>query len=81
MTQSQLDSQIARITGEPLSKIHVAGLQPRARTSRGPRARSLKLVLDCPFCGYARCLSGVGRRWRESLAECDRCDLYFDFSP
>ena len=64
MTQMQLDCQIARITGEPLSTVHRLGFSrrfPISPTISNPR--TIQLVLDCPFCRPSGALSRAGRRW------------------
>lgn len=81
MTQTQLDSQVARATGEPLTKVHFWGfsLMPDQHDDMEPE--DLKLVLDCPFCGRPVPYPGRTKDGEETMAECDRCDVYFAFHP
>ena len=81
MTQAQLDSQIARITGESLAAIHLLGfsLVPDHHDELEPA--TVHLVLDCPFCRCPVPYPGLASDGSETMAECDRCDVYFPFDP
>ena len=37
-------------------------------------------MLDCPFCGRPVAYPGRGKAGEPALAECPRCDVYFDFA-
>ncbi len=37
-------------------------------------------MLDCPLCGRPSAYQGRGKRGEPALAECGRCDVYFDFA-
>ena len=50
MTQMQLDRQIARITGEPLSTVSTLGFSVIAEQPDDLEPEDVELVLDCPFC-------------------------------
>ena len=50
MTQMQLDCQIARITGEPLTTVNTHGFSVLAEQPDDLEPEDVKLVLDCPFC-------------------------------
>ena len=80
MTQTQLDH---RSPGSPVSPSPnpSPGLQSRTRSSRRPRAGTVQLVLDCPFCGCPVPYPGLASDGSETMAECDRCDVYFGFDP
>ena len=41
--------------------------------------RIVHLVTDCPFCGRPAAYPGRSRNGALALAECDHCDVYFDF--
>jgi hypothetical protein len=81
MTQTLLDCQIARITGEPLSTINTFGFSVVAEDPDDLEPEDVELVLDCPFCGKPVPYPGLGGDGSEPLAECDRCDVYFEFDP
>ena len=38
-------------------------------------------MLDCPFCGRPVPYPGLAGDGSETMAECDRCDVYFGFDP
>ena len=78
MTKLALDRAVAAATGEPLSTIRRLGFGPEV--PRTPDAAELALVLDCPFCGRPAAYPGRGKLGELALAECDRCDVYFDFA-
>jgi hypothetical protein len=76
MTQRQLVRAVAGATGESVRTIRSLGFGVLA--SRPARAaEDLDLVLDCPFCGRRVPYPGDG----DALAECLRCDVYFDVRP
>jgi hypothetical protein len=79
MTQMQLTCQIARITGEPLSTVNRLGFSVIPEQPDGLEPEDVKLVLDCPFCGHRAPYPGLAGDGSTALAECDRCDVYFDF--
>jgi hypothetical protein len=79
MTQSQLISQIARITGEPLSAVNRVGFNLVHERPVGLEPENVKLVLDCPFCGHRVPYPGLAGDGSKVMAQCDRCDVYFDF--
>ena len=78
MTQMQLDRQIARITGEPLSTVNTLGFSVIAEQPDDLEPEDVELVLDCPFCRRPVPYPGPAGDGSETLAECDRCDVYFD---
>ena len=77
MTQHQLDRAVAAATGESLATIHRLGFN--APTALEPE--DLLLAVDCPFCRRAVSYPGSIGDGSAALAECDRCDIYFDFVP
>ncbi len=81
MTQMQLDCQIARITGEPLTTVNTLGFSVIAEEPDDLEPEDVKLVLDCPFCRQPVPYPGLAGDGSETLAECDRCDVYFEFDP
>jgi hypothetical protein len=81
MTQMQLDCQIARITGEPLSTVNTLGFRVIAEKPDDLEPEDVKLVLDCPFCRQPVPYPGLACDGSETLAEYDHCDVYFEFDP
>ncbi len=81
MTQMQLDRQIARITGDPLSTVNTLGFSVIAEQPDDLEPEDVELVLDCPFCRRPVSYPGPAGDGTEALAECDRCDVYFAFDP
>ncbi len=80
MTQAQLDHEVADATGESLRTIHRLGFSALPDDPAGREPDPLYLVVDCPFCGKGNPLpSGPGGL--PALAECDRCDVFFDYAP
>ena len=78
MTKTALDRAVAAATGEPLSTIRRLGFGPDAEPPGDPG--DLALALDCPFCGRALAYPGRGKGGAAAMAECARCDVYFDFA-
>ena len=78
MTQPQLDRAVALATGESLRTVRRLGFGPPATLEAGPEG--LALAVDCPFCGRPCALDGLGGT-PPAMAECDPCDVYFDFRP
>ncbi len=79
MTQAQLDSQIARVTGESLTEIHLHGFSLESDRHDDVEPATVQLVLDCPFCRCPVPYPGLASDGSETMAECDRCDVFFDF--
>jgi hypothetical protein len=79
MTQAQLDSQIASITGESLTEIHLLGFSLESDHHDELESSTVQLVLDCPFCRCPVPYPGLASDDSETMAECDRCDVYFAF--
>jgi len=81
MTQTQLNYQVARVTGEPLTKVHFWGFSIMSDQDDNLEPEDVKLVLDCPFCGRPVPYPKPTKDGAETMAECDRCDVYFGFHP
>ena len=81
MTRAELNHQVARVTGEPLSQIVALGFSVVCFRDGGHEPEDIRLVLDCPFCGRPVAYPGLASDGSEALAECDRCDVYFGFHP
>jgi hypothetical protein len=79
MTQKLLHGELARTTGESLSRLRTVGFNLVARQPDDLEPEEIKLVLDCPFCRQSVPYPGVTRDGSETMAECDRCDIYFPF--
>ena len=80
MTQTQLEHNVARITGEPLRMILQRGFSVMSSPEE-LETEDVQLVLDCPFCGCPVPYPGLAGDGSEAMAECDRCDVYFGFDP
>jgi len=80
MTQAMINRTIARSTGESLRTIRRVGFGLIRRSQNDLEPEDLQLKIDCPFCGHSCSLpsSDVGL---PQLAECDPCDLDFDYLP
>jgi hypothetical protein len=81
MTQMQLGRQVARITGEPLLMILQLGFSVMSEQPDELDPEDVQLALDCPFCGRPVPYPGHASDGSDTLAECDRCDVYFGFHP
>ena len=80
MTQSQLEIAVAAVTGESVRTVHQLGFGLSARRGGDLEPEDLRLVVDCPFCRHpvpSPIRAGDGAL---TLAECARCDVYFDTS-
>jgi hypothetical protein len=79
MTQLQLEEAVARVTGESLATIQRLGFQLQAEPpDHDLEPEDLHLAVACPFCGGS-CALPEGPLVPDLLAECDHCDIYFDF--
>jgi hypothetical protein len=76
MTQPQIDRAVARRTGESLRTVRRLGFGPEV----GLDPEDLALAVACPFCGRA-CRLAPGPDGPPAMAECDPCDVYFDYRP
>jgi hypothetical protein len=81
MTRTQLNRQVARITGEPIDYITAVGFSVLCPGSESVEPEDIRLVLECPFCGRPVPYPGSAATGSEPMAECERCDVYFDFVP
>ena len=81
MTQRQLDRAVAAATGESLATIHRLGFLAQAGTPAYQDPADLRLAVDCPFCGKTVPYPGLAGDGSAVLAECDACDVDFDFDP
>jgi len=45
-----------------------------------PATEDIALVVHCPFCRCAVAYPGRSRDGSAAMAECDSCDVYFDFA-
>jgi hypothetical protein len=79
MTRTQLNHQVARITGEPIDYITVLGFSLLRPGGESMEPEDIQLVLECPFCGRPVPYPGSAAADFEPMAECERCDVYFDF--
>jgi hypothetical protein len=81
MSHSQLTRQVARLTGEPLRTVRRLGFSMVAATPDLHEPEDIELVLDCPFCRRPVPYPGPAGDGSAAMAECDPCDVYFDFDP
>ena len=81
MTRTQLNHQVARITGEPIDYITALGFSLIRPGGESMEPEDIRLVLGCPFCGRPVPYPGPAAAGSEPMAECERCDVYFDFLP
>ena len=77
MTQHQLDRAVAQATSEALNTVRGLGFSP-ARDRADLEPEDLGLVVDCPFCGRP-CGLDAATGGLPAMAECDPCDLYFEY--
>ena len=77
MTQQQLDRTVARKTGESLGTIRHLGFSIQVGPPQDLEPEDLHLAVDCPYCRRP-CPLPAGPA---TLAECDACDVGFDFDP
>jgi hypothetical protein len=79
MNRTQLDSTIAARTGESLSVIRRIGFQFQVQPHEEPASEEICLVVFCPFCRQATDYPGRAGDGSALLAECEGCDVFFDF--
>ena len=79
MTRTQLNNQVARITGEPIDYITALGFSLLRPGDESMEPEDIRLVLECPFCGRPVPYPGSAAAGSEPMAECERCDVYFGF--
>ena len=79
MTRTQLNHQVARITGEPIGNITALGFSLLRPGGESMEPEDIRLVLDCPFCGRPVPYPGPAAAGSEPMAECERFDVYFGF--
>jgi hypothetical protein len=79
MTRTQLNHQVARITGEPIDYISALGFSLLRPGDESMEPEDIQLVVGCPFCGRPVPYPGSAKAGSEPLAECERCDVYFGF--
>ena len=79
MTRTQLNHQVARITGEPIDYITAHGFSLLRPGGESMEPEDIRLVLPCPFCGRSVPYPGSAAAGSEPMAECERCDVYFGF--
>ena len=79
MTRTQINHQVARITGEPIENITALGFSLLRPGGESMEPENIRLVLECPFCGRPVPYPGSAAAGSEPMAECARCDVCFDF--
>jgi hypothetical protein len=75
MTQSQLNLAVANRTRESLATVRSIGFSALKALSASHEPDDIALRLECPFCRAPIDLAGA----RRSLAECDACDIEFEY--
>jgi hypothetical protein len=78
VTQQMLDRLVARSTGESPRTIRRLGFQLQGRPGDGLEPEDLRLAIVCPFCGQPVPIDPPANV-PGALAECERCDVYFDY--
>jgi hypothetical protein len=79
VTRHQHEAAVAGATGESLRTVRSLGFGLLPRREEAPL--DLALAVDCPFCGRPAAYPGLASGGEPALAECARCDVYFDFDP
>jgi hypothetical protein len=80
LTQAQLESAVAAVTGESVRTVHQLGFGISARRGGVLEPEDLRLVVDCPFCRRPVPSPAWAGDGSLTLAECLDCDVYFDTS-
>jgi hypothetical protein len=80
MTQRHLNHAVAIATGESRSTIRRLGFQVQVGPPDDLEPEDLSLAVACPFCGR-RCDLMADADGLPAMAECDPCDVYFDYRP
>lgn len=80
MTQARLVSAVATATGESRSTIRRRGFSLGQGGHVDLAPEDPVLALDCPFCGHPVPYPGLVRDGATALAECDPCDVFFEFN-
>jgi hypothetical protein len=75
MTRTQLNNQVARITGEPIDYITAHGFSLLRPDGKSMEPEDIQLVVGCPFCGRPVPYPGSAALGSEPMAECERCDV------
>jgi hypothetical protein len=76
MTRAQMICAVARHTGESIATVLYRGFSLLTEGSRDLEPEEIVLRLDCPFCRRSIAYPGT----QSLVAECDDCDLDFDFA-
>lgn len=79
MTQAQLEHAVATTTGESLITVRNLGFRLHRPRWNASEPRDLCLALDCPFCDRPVPYPGRACDGAPAMAECARCDVFFDF--
>jgi hypothetical protein len=80
VTRPALERAVAAALGEPIATVRRLGFGPACLAMPGEPEEPM-LVLDCPFCRAAVAYPGRSRDGSAAMAECEACDVYFDFEP
>ena len=78
MTQAQLQSAVARATGEPIRTIRDRGFHLVPEAPAGLTPGAIAGLVACPHCRRFVPDPGTARDGAPLLAECLDCDAYFD---
>jgi hypothetical protein len=81
VTQTQINYAVAASTGDSIHTVRQLGFGLLAHEPHDLEPEDLCLVLDCPFCRQPVPYLGTASSGEQAIAECDRCDVYFDFVP
>lgn len=80
MTQLQLDTAVADVTGESLDLVRSLGFSLASLEPDDLEPEDLVLAVICPFCRDTVPYPGSARDGALPLAECDACDVYFEIA-
>ncbi len=81
MPKTQLDRRATGIADVSPLMVRRRGFGLDSPGREPPDLDDPRLVLDCPFCGRATPCPRLAGDGSATMAECDRCDLYFTFAP
>jgi hypothetical protein len=76
----RLNIAVAEALGERLSVVRRLGFTSAGDTSDDLEPEDVRPAVECPFCRQAVPYPGRLGNGEWPLAECDRCDLYFEIT-
>jgi hypothetical protein len=79
VTQTQLDHEVADITGESVLRVHRPGDSVPPEGPADAEPETLYLVINCPHCRRPALYPGQLPDGSSPLAECPGCEALFDY--